>query len=39
MKATIAALTTAKIAKNMPICLAEVAISLLIKISSICTRV
>ena len=39
MKATIAALTMARMARNMPICLAEVAISLPTRICSICGRV
>ena len=39
MKATIAALTMARITRNMKICLAEVAIRRATRISSICARV
>ena len=39
MKATMAALTMARITKNMAICLAAVAISFSIKMLCICTRV
>ena len=39
MKATMAALTTARMARNMPIWRAEVAMSLPTRMSSICARV
>ena len=39
MKATIAALTMERMTRNMPICLAEVAISLATRMSSISARV
>ena len=39
MKATMAALTTARITRNKPICLAAVTISLPITMPSICARV